>query len=302
MLDGLITYHAFTIRKAKVNDLNGEEPSWASAETVKHSLSEADVLKKIRILSKTNRSVTEKQADLSTLQRGQIRKLMDDLKTKNSERDFEWTLRQIEQKGNRYSFGGILDIESITVFLQRSPRKEVKLSSAVHRTDEVRPLRLSSGNKENQQERPNNDTPGSLERIEPKIARKPLRRLDIPQTPSQGSIAAGLPFRANEPPKQLLPSTIKAGKQATVRDEIATVSSVSPSIYSDGKLADDVSISTDSHGRGMAVRSKPSANESRDLLCLVSVIFALWSQPMIAEIYAHNQHHYPVQPLSHGAV
>lgn len=107
--DRLTDYHAFRIRTL--------DTTWAHCETAKEITSQENLISRIKLLNEEPLSVIEKAAKLSEPQMVQIKKLVDGLVNLKFNDHFEWSLAQIDTKGDNDT--------SITVFVKYEPRKTV---------------------------------------------------------------------------------------------------------------------------------------------------------------------------------
>ncbi|KAF8866798.1 hypothetical protein BDZ45DRAFT_173060 [Acephala macrosclerotiorum] len=95
-LQKLTEYKAFSVRKVPALSPK-EKPSWARAEVTEDRLDQADIKKQIKKLGEKGKSVVEKRAALAQFQQGQVTALLDDLASKEFDRNFEWSLVQMDR-------------------------------------------------------------------------------------------------------------------------------------------------------------------------------------------------------------
>ncbi|KUJ21892.1 uncharacterized protein LY89DRAFT_729388 [Mollisia scopiformis] len=95
-LQKLTTYAAFSVRKVPALSPK-ERPSWARAEVTEDRLDQADIKKQIKKLGEKGKTVAEKRAALAQFQQGQVTALLDDLASKETDRNFEWSLVQMDR-------------------------------------------------------------------------------------------------------------------------------------------------------------------------------------------------------------
>ncbi|CZR57094.1 uncharacterized protein PAC_06983 [Phialocephala subalpina] len=89
-LQKLTEYKAFSIRKVPALSPK-EKPSWARAEVTE------DIKKQVKKLGEKGKSIAEKRAALAQFQQGQVTALLDDLASKEFDRNFEWSLVQMDR-------------------------------------------------------------------------------------------------------------------------------------------------------------------------------------------------------------
>lgn len=131
----LTTYAVFTIQKVPGQDPKKDKATWARAERNEERLEQVDILKQIKKLNERrgSRTVTEKKADLAPFQQGQINSLLDDQATEERDRNFEWSLAQLETKTrpissreqSKSSKKTLYETVTMTVYLKRSPLKHL---------------------------------------------------------------------------------------------------------------------------------------------------------------------------------
>lgn len=95
-LQKLTEYKAFSVRKVPALSPK-EKPSWARAEVTEDRLDQADIKKQIKKLGEKGKSIAEKRAALAQFQQGQVTALLDDLASKEFDRNFEWSLVQMNR-------------------------------------------------------------------------------------------------------------------------------------------------------------------------------------------------------------
>jgi hypothetical protein len=130
-LKKLTTYDAYTIRKVPVD--TKEKPTWARAEITLESWSQEEILKQIRRLNERRVTVAEKKQALANYQQGQVTSVMDQLKTTETDGNFEWTLVQLDSEKktlgkDRKDKKTLKETTTITVYVKRAPRKDLNPS------------------------------------------------------------------------------------------------------------------------------------------------------------------------------
>jgi len=93
----LTSYEAFTIRKIVPRDLK-EKATWAKAEITKEPLSQEDIIRTVRKLNKSRRTVQDKQSTLMPFQQSQVTRLLDELITGEGDPNFECSIAQLHSK------------------------------------------------------------------------------------------------------------------------------------------------------------------------------------------------------------
>jgi hypothetical protein len=148
----LTTYTVFTIQKAPPRDPETEKATWARAEVNEERLEQVDIVKQIKKLNETrSRTVTDKKAALAPFQQGQINNLLDEQAEQEVDRNFEWSLAQLETVTRLVSGGkGQYETVRMTVYLRRAPLKHLNpviLLQAIERNqaESLRPRRPPPG-------------------------------------------------------------------------------------------------------------------------------------------------------------
>ena len=128
----LTTYTGFTLRKCPPRDPKKEgRGTWARAEIIEEIWAQEDIIKQIRKLSESPRSVAAKKLALMPNQRGQIITLVDNLTSLERDEAFEWSLAQLDSvvKPVRISKGTrkhqMYETVTMVAFLRRAPRKDL---------------------------------------------------------------------------------------------------------------------------------------------------------------------------------
>ena len=138
-MKSLTLYEAHIIRKIVPRDPK-EKATWAKAEVTKDPLSQEDIIKAVKRLNEGKRSVEDKKAALMPNQKGQVNRLLDELESSEPDRNFEWSIVQIDQK-EFTNKKGHRETSSITVYLKRAPLKylnPVRLFKAIERNKQQR--------------------------------------------------------------------------------------------------------------------------------------------------------------------
>jgi hypothetical protein len=127
----LTTYAAYTIRKCPPRDLKKEgRGTWARAEIIEERWPQDDIIKQIKKLGESRRSVADKKKALAHNMQGQITTLVDNLASTEGDRAFEWSLVQLDTVQKPVSLrggkrGGLYETVTMTAFAKRSPRKDL---------------------------------------------------------------------------------------------------------------------------------------------------------------------------------
>jgi hypothetical protein len=130
-LKKLTTYAAYTIRKCPPRDLKKEgRGTWARAEIIEERWPQEDIIKQIKKLGESRRSVADKKKTLAPNMQGQITTLVDNLASTEGDRAFEWSLVQLDTVQKPVSLkggkrGGLYETVTMTAFAKRSPRKDL---------------------------------------------------------------------------------------------------------------------------------------------------------------------------------
>lgn len=135
----LTSYEAHTIRKIIPRDPK-EKTTWAKAEMTKEPLSQEDIIRAVRRLNESRRTVQEKKAALRPFQQGQVTSLLDQLMTGEGDLNFEWSIAQLDSK-TFTNKKGQKETSTITVYVKRAPLKDlnpVGLFQALERNKQQR--------------------------------------------------------------------------------------------------------------------------------------------------------------------
>ncbi len=130
-LKKLTTYAAYTIRKCPPRNPEKERRgTWARAEIIEEHWPQEDILKQIKKLSESRRSLADKTKVLAPNMQNQITTLVDDLASRERDRAFEWSLVQLDTVQKPVSLrggkkGGLYETVTMTAFAKRSPRKDL---------------------------------------------------------------------------------------------------------------------------------------------------------------------------------
>lgn len=119
----LTSYEAYTIRKICPSNIL-VKPTWAKSLITKESLSEDDILKEIKRLNDSRRSVKYKKDALMPFQQGQVNRVLDELREGNSDANFQWSVAQLDSK-IFVNKRGQRETATITVYVKRAPIKGV---------------------------------------------------------------------------------------------------------------------------------------------------------------------------------
>lgn len=135
----LTTYEAHTIRKIQPRD-SKEKTTWAKSEITKEPLSQEDILRAVKRLNESKRSVQDKKAALMPFQQGQVNRLLDELMTGDPDPNFDWSLTQIDRK-EFTNKKGQRETSTITVYVKRAPLKDLNpigIFNAIERNKQQR--------------------------------------------------------------------------------------------------------------------------------------------------------------------
>lgn len=160
-LKKVTTYAVFTIQKAPGQDPKKDKATWARAERNEERLEQADILKQIKKLNESrSRTVTEKKAALAPFQQGQINSLLDDQATEERDRNFEWSLVQLETKtkpvSSRTGKKGQYETVTMTIYLKRAPLKHLNPAMILQAIERNSAESLRPRPPPNQQQPPHN--------------------------------------------------------------------------------------------------------------------------------------------------
>ncbi|PMD40538.1 hypothetical protein L207DRAFT_582728 [Hyaloscypha variabilis F] len=129
-LKKLTTYSAFTIRKCRPRDPKKEvRGTWARSEITEERWAQEDIVKRIKKLNDSPRSVADKKRALMPYQQGQVTTLIDNLASGEHDSVFEWSLVQLDSITKPFSIlkGGkkreMYETVIIIAFIKRAPRK-----------------------------------------------------------------------------------------------------------------------------------------------------------------------------------
>jgi len=129
-LKKLTTYAAYTIRKVPPRDAK-EKSTWARAEVIEEQFLPEEIIKQIKKLNESKRTVSDKKAALAQFQQGQITSLLDDLGSREMDQNFHWSLVQIDRKEKPVSSARgtskktLYETVTMTVYVKRAPHADV---------------------------------------------------------------------------------------------------------------------------------------------------------------------------------
>jgi hypothetical protein len=125
----LTTYRVFTIQKAPPRDPKIKKATWARAEVGEEEIPQEEIVKQIKKLNAGRRTVTDKKAALAPFQQGQINNLLDEQESQEHDRNFEWSLAQLNtitrSVSPRTGKMGQLETVTISVYLKRTPLRDL---------------------------------------------------------------------------------------------------------------------------------------------------------------------------------
>lgn len=119
----LTTYAAYTIRKIIPTDRK-EKSTWLKSDVQEDKLSQEDICKEIKRLNSKGKSVAEKKLALYPNQGGQVTNLLEALATQERDKNFEWTLAQLNRREAKNK-NGATETVAMTIYVKRSPLKHV---------------------------------------------------------------------------------------------------------------------------------------------------------------------------------
>jgi hypothetical protein len=133
-LKKLTTYGAYTIRKVPPRRKSGRG-TWLRAEVTEERLPQEDIINQIKKLSEKGRSAADRKKDMGYGIEGQISNLLDGIVFEERDRNFEWSLVQLDtvkkpvtSKGvslKGETKGSLYETVRITVYVKRSPLKDL---------------------------------------------------------------------------------------------------------------------------------------------------------------------------------
>ncbi|KAE9373473.1 hypothetical protein N431DRAFT_456252 [Stipitochalara longipes BDJ] len=131
-LKRLTTYFAFTIRKCAPRDPKKEgRGTWARSEIIEERWTQEEIIKQIKKLSESRRSVADKKKQLMPNQQGQVTTLVDNLASGERDGAFEWSLVQLDSVTKPISIlkGGkrreMYETVTMVAFVKRAPRSDL---------------------------------------------------------------------------------------------------------------------------------------------------------------------------------
>jgi len=131
-LKRLTTYSAFTIRKCPRCDPKKEgRGTRARSEIIKEKWAQEDIIKQIKKLNDSRRSVADKKKALMPNQQVQVTTLVDNLASGERDDAFEWSLVQLdsfikpESIFKRGKTREMCETTTMTIYVKRSPRKDL---------------------------------------------------------------------------------------------------------------------------------------------------------------------------------
>ena len=163
----LTTHKAISIRKAIPADGKKEKATWLKCNHTEESLAREEIMKQIKKLNdghnlaekrqklslaekrkklsleekRQQLSVTEKKQKLKPHQQSQVTKVIDDLRARDGDPNFEWTLVQIDQEFQPAPKGQ-KETTVITVYAKKAPRPDINPSYLYHAIEKVKTERM----------------------------------------------------------------------------------------------------------------------------------------------------------------
>ena len=141
----LTNYEAYTIRKTVPRD-SKEKPTWAKSEITKEPLSQDDILKAIKRMNESKRSVQDKKGALMNFQQGQVNRLVDELMSGDNDPNFEWSLAQLDQKFSTNKKGQ-KETSTISVYVKRAPLKDLNVIGLFNAIERNKAARMEQMNR-----------------------------------------------------------------------------------------------------------------------------------------------------------
>ncbi|KAK6584827.1 hypothetical protein PZA11_003051 [Diplocarpon coronariae] len=146
-LEKLTSHAAFTIRKMPARDTK-EKQTWARAEVVDEKWAQEDIVKQIKKLNESNRTVAEKKSALAQYQQGQITSLLDDLGSREPEPAFQWSLTQLDRTERLVgrirapSKKSLYETVTMTVYVKRAPHRDINPIQLYHNLEKIKEERM----------------------------------------------------------------------------------------------------------------------------------------------------------------
>lgn len=116
----LTTYQVFSIRK--VVPTGKEKSTWAKAVVTEEALSQEDITAQLKKLKDSPQTIADKKGALYPNQQTQVSRLLDRLKTEESDGHFDWSLVQLDRRER--SSNKVRETVLITVIVKRAVRDE----------------------------------------------------------------------------------------------------------------------------------------------------------------------------------
>lgn len=150
----LTTYKAISVRRALPPDGKKDKATWAKCNHTEELLTQEEIMKQIKKLNdvrspldkRQNLSVTEKKQKLRTYQQSQVSKVIDDLRVRDGNPDYEWTLVQIDQKFQPAPRNQ-KETTVITVYAKRAPRPDINPGHMYQAIEKAKAERMKEMNK-----------------------------------------------------------------------------------------------------------------------------------------------------------
>lgn len=122
----LTSYEVWTIQKAPIlSEIKRGSTSWKICSVVNESMSSDMITGQIHELDKEKRTTIQKKLALSAEQQEQLIRLFEDRNGQESDRNFLWTLRQLDLHPAQGKKWNKRKVEAIVVYLCRAPRAEL---------------------------------------------------------------------------------------------------------------------------------------------------------------------------------
>lgn len=124
----LATYLVFSIRKV-VPGVK-EKSTWAKAVITEEALSQEDIAVQLKKLKESPQTIADKKAALYPNQQGQVNRLLDRLRTEETDPNFDWSLVQLERREK--SSKKVRETVLITVIVKREIKDDVNAMAIYH--------------------------------------------------------------------------------------------------------------------------------------------------------------------------
>jgi hypothetical protein len=135
----LTKYKVYSLRKKQQSGFKfANKATWARGECIEQPVPQEEIQKSLEKLRAEPRSMLDKKASLFPNQQAHVTKLLGELNETEQDKNFEWTLEQIERK-ERLVKTGLRDTSAFTLYVKRAPKDSVDCRTLLHALDEARP-------------------------------------------------------------------------------------------------------------------------------------------------------------------